>query len=274
LARSQSRFPLATIDRQRVHSDEALALVLSALGRQYGRSTDDIVILTTLPDAWRSDARGLIAKLEGQHEVRIGPGRSKRTFGIKRAVVRPQSLGLIVSAALKLGSGRPIIQDQSILSNAVAGVDLGYKTVNLGGYGPNAEHRDQFSFSADLGVSNLVGRITSRIYDDLNVSLPPARISAAFKAGKLVLPGQSISFKNGWVGMLIEEQAASVVSQMRSLWGNGLQFEHLIIGSGGAGVLGKPIADLYGHPNTILPKQASQFDVAEGLYLWLMKQAG
>lgn len=272
LARGQSRLTVSTIDRSRVHSDEALALVLSALARQFGRSTQDIVLLTTLPDAWRSDAKPLAAKLTGSHEILLGSKRTKRTFSIKRVVVRPQSLGLITAAAFKLGQGKPVVNNQAILSNAVAAVDIGYKTVNLGGFNPAAEHRAQFSGSFDLGVRTLVERITQRIYDDAGTQLSPARISDGFKAGKLNLSGQTISFKNGWVSSLVEEQATSIVSQMRTLWGNGRQFEHIIIGSGGAGVLGQSIKAAYGHPQTILNKQTSQFDVAEGLFLWLLKQ--
>lgn len=270
-ARDQSRHPIATIDRSRVASDEALALALSALARLYGRSQEDITLIASIPDGWFKDGGGLRDKLIGTHTIKVGAKQAKRTFGVKQVIVRPQSLGAYAASAYSLGQGGKVrTRNESVLAGYTATLDIGYNTVNFGSYGQRGQYRPEFSDSAPLGVYGLISRVTKRVYDDSNTLLQPARIAAAFKSGKLDLAGHPVNFKNGWVAELVDEHAASIVARMTTHWSTGLDYNTLIIASGGAGIFGKAIKTRYAHPNTLMP-EVSQFQVAEGLYLWAQK---
>jgi len=274
-ALGQALYPQATLDRSRILSSEVRALVLSALARAYPAGAEGIHIYLTLPDEWMSDRQALQAQFTGNLSLAYGPDARPVTYEVVQVSILPQALSAYISAVFTFGSNAQVILDQKAIFHAAALVcEIGYKTANIAALGPRGEYRNYNPRprSVSAGAYHLVERARLALADEYSAQVDRADISRAFKAaGKIHLASGPIDlFKV--LAPTIEAQAALIVSELRTAAGSGQTYQHFLIRSGGAGVLGKAVAAQFAHPNTILASTPDQFDVALGAAMWAKRQ--
>ncbi len=206
------------------------ALVKAALSRIQGNGipAEEIIAtakyVTGLPATWSTDqelARALAQRL------RVGTG----VADLKPRVIA-EPLGIVYAALLNNDgevAGDPVLQ-----TGKVAVIDLGHHTVDVAVVDrmrPMPERLATFQ----LGTSKPLAAIKQRLAARFEIDYSLHAVDQAMQVGKIKVAGQMIDLPSG-TEQPLRDNGAAIAVQLRELWGNGGQFDTILIGGGGSAV--------------------------------------
>jgi len=222
LARKQSRFKAAVLDRSRLGSDFYRILFRAAIG-QVVLQNSRLRVVTQLPVNWYSDRDELDALL-GQHEVILN-GR-RRVYEVEQILKVPDGFGALCSMLLNAQSR---VKDHNLEAGRVGVIDLGSRTTSFTMYDgmvfiPTA------SGSVDTGLVKLWQAVQADLSAEFREEFSLHEVDQALRAGEIRIGGEAYP-----VGGTVHAQA--MAEELRSfgqtLWGRGLRLDRILLSGGG-----------------------------------------
>lgn len=268
-AYNQGLYPHTTLDRARLQAPEILALIFSAIIRLKPKEPTITDLAVTIPDGWYQADRDVFAShINGRHKVAYGPKAKEVELTIKKTQVFPQSLGAYANQVYHKSAGKLAYANRSISEGPAIVCDIGHGNLNLATYGRGGVYQNSnpVPISPLLGAHNLVRDSIAQIYAQTSAEFNSHQIIEAIKAGQIKIGGRPVPIVD-LIGELITRQSEAIADAMRGFTGRGLNFDTVLITSGGANIFGTQVKKMYAHPNTIVAGDSA--DVSRGLAIYL-----
>lgn len=192
---------------------------LGQFGNLNGSSTG--ICVTGLPATWAADREK--AKQIGE--------RLRAATPIYRSIrVIPEPLGLVYSVLLD--NNGTLAGDPAMHSGQVAVVDIGHHTVDVAVIQrmiPVPSGLDTYQ----LGTARPLQQIRAQLGQVFERELTLYETDQAVRAGRLRVAGQLQALPSEWDRPL-RDNGELIATRLVEAWGRGAQFDHILIGGGGA----------------------------------------
>jgi len=243
----QSRFLRRREDRAWIESNEWYNLFLAAMSELTTATYAEIRLVTGLPVAFFDDRAVMRERLLGRHRCQR-EGRTAQMFDVADCRVIPQPFGALLAEVL---DRRGRITDNVLATGNVGVVDVGGKTCNLLSVNKLSEIRDETG-SVDVGGWTAIRAIRDYLtghYPGLE-RLHDHRIADAVIARRIRYYGETIDLTTA-VEDILAPMADKVIAEATHLWGDAATLDALLIGGGGALLLGPYITRHFRHARVI-----------------------
>ncbi len=206
------------------------ALVKGALSRVQGNGipAEELIasakVVTGLPATWSTDSelcRALIQRLKtatGNLNLRA------------RVIAEP----LAIVYAKLLDDAGEVVGDPVLQGGKVAVIDLGHHTVDVGVIDA-MRPQPQTLATFQLGTAKPLAAIKQRLAARFEIDFPLHAVDLAVRTGTIKVAGKTTNLLAGW-DQPLRENGATIAVQLGELWGNGAQFDAILIGGGGSAV--------------------------------------
>jgi plasmid segregation protein ParM len=261
----QSRFLQRREDRHWTESAEWYALFLASLTELSDANVVELRIVTGLPIAYYNDRANVRDRLLGDHKVQR-EGRHAQTFKVASVNVIPQPYGALLAATL---DDRGSIADDALATGAVGILDVGGKTTNL----LSVSHLSEIgreTASVGVGAWDAVRAVRSWLnqhYPDLE--LRDHQIVEAVITRQLRYFGEPVNLGEA-VDDALEPLADHVIAEALQLWNGGAALDAILVGGGGALLLGPYIRRHFRHARVV---EDAVFANALGFYRFAQRLA-
>jgi len=248
--------PLTALNQARINDDSYIpALVKSGLrhltpnGQSVEATVAQAFCVTGLPATWSTDRDLANTLVERLRQVGLRP---------RRVIAEPVGLGY----ACVLNDDGEIVGDERILSGKVAVIDIGHHTVDgcvLNKLAPVPKSLLTYNLGTAHALLEVAQQLSARYELELNLY----QADQAVRRGVLTLGGADEPLPQGHDAP-ITEMARSVADRLKAAWGNGLQFDAILIGGGGENL--RPVVDTLCEtfPRNARPTTFGQMGVALG----------
>lgn len=246
LAQTQSRLQFTLLDRSWIKSRQYRILFLTALGelRTAGGSEEaQFKVVTGLPVEYYQDKEVVAGPILGTHQIKIN-GR-QRELKVVRLKVIPQPVGSLFHLILN-SEGR--IQGGEMARSRVGIIDIGYYTTDFV-LVDELEFIDKASGSINVGMGTVYQTLARKISEQFgfrNLSLP--RVERYLREEALRIHGKRREIRP-LAEPVLAETAESILSQARTIWGEGQDLDRVLITGGGAEVLKDYLS---GYPQAVI----------------------
>lgn len=232
--------PQATVDKERTISEEGLTLLAAAMTLLApDKSTEFINLVIGLPVMhYETLKQKYLTAAKTQHVVdRIslsGDKVDRKYFSVSDAKVLPQPFGTLFDRIL---NERGELIDKTLATGKIGIIDIGYNTLDLA-RADNLEYINPRSTSfSGLGMFTAFQALSTEIYRNMGIEIPPERIESVIRKGEIKVSGQPVSIeKYKWTAF--QEAASQVLSRVKSTWPDRWELDQILITGGGAILLG------------------------------------
>ncbi len=244
---SQSRFIRRREDRQWIESQEWYNLALAALTELTTAKRAELRIVTGLPVVFYDDRAMLRDRLLGDHRVQREE-RHAQTLKVVDCRVIPQPFGALLSVTL---DDRGRIIDHDLATGAVGVIDVGGKTTNLlsvhhlSEIAPETSSVNKGAWDAVRAIREWLARHCPGLED-----LRDHQIIEAIIAREVKYYGEPVDL-SAVVEEALEPLAEDVMAAVTHLWNGGATIDAILIGGGGALLLGPYICHRFRHARIV-----------------------
>ena len=264
---TQSRFLQRREDRHWVESAEWYALALASLTELTTAKAVELRIVTGLPVAFYADRQVVRDRLLGDHRVQR-EGRHAQTLKVVDCRVIPQPFGTLLAACLD-SKGR--IVDRDLATGAVGVIDVGGKTTNLLSVNRLSEISRETA-SVNVGAWDVVRAVREYLADRYPglEDLRPHQVVEAVINRQVRYYGEPVDL-SGVVEDILEPLAEQVLAEATQLWNGGATLDAVLVGGGGALLLGPYIRRHFRHARVV---EEPVFANALGFWRFAQRLAG
>jgi len=222
---------VSILDRVRYRSPSFVALAREAL-RQVLPEPAPMRILTGMPAAWFADATA-------RQQLADAVATAARPWGSAQVTVAPEPAGVYYAYLFERGT-----LDLGRKAEQVGVFDLGYRDAGVAWFSGG---RYAGGGSVPGGMVESLGEIKRLIAATYGMELNPHEVDLAVQRGGLIVEGERRTLPPGSAEALTKG-LETVVSTGRNLWPNGGRgLDALVIGGGGAHVLGEALRRAFPH---------------------------
>lgn len=242
----QSRFLKRREDRRWIEGDEWYALFLAALTELTDATVAEVRIVTGLPVAFFDDRKTLRDRLLGEHRVQR-EGRRAQVFRVVDCHVIPQPFGILLAVAL---DDRGRIADTALASGVVGVLDIGGKTTNLLAVHRLNEIRRETA-SVNVGAWDAVRAVREWLAERCpELDLRDHQVIEAVIARQVRYYGSPVDLSDA-IDAALEPLADEVVAAASQLWNGAAGLDAILVGGGGALLLGPYIQRHFRHARVV-----------------------
>jgi plasmid segregation protein ParM len=249
--------PRATVDTDRTVGEEGMTLLAAAMALLTDRSAINTNLVVGLPVRnYEMLKNQYLQQTQTLHNVELltltGVPVERKYISVGEAKVLPQPFGAFFNLILDDKGG---FVREDLAMGKVGIIDVGYNTLDLA-RADRLEYINPRSTSfAGQGIFNAFQTLSSEIYRKHKVEIPPERIEAVVRAGKLKISGNEISIHTE-METAFREAAAQIISRVKSLWPDRWELDLILLAGGGAILLAKYLLAEFGQQAIIAPEPA------------------
>ncbi len=141
---------------------------------------------------------------------------------------------LAIVYARLLNNDGDVVGAPELQQGKVAVIDLGHHTVDVGVIDAMRPQPHTLA-TFQLGTAKPLAAIKQRLAARFEVDFSLHAVDQAVRTGTIKVAGKTIDLPQGW-DQPLRDNGATIAVQLGELWGNGAQFDAILIGGGGSAV--------------------------------------
>lgn len=262
-ALKQSRHRERREDRAWIETDLYEDLFLVAL-TELTTASATVNVVTGLPVAFYEGDKEKFQDLLTRQFTCKRAGRNVQRFDIHCLRVVEQGFGILLSEVLS-NSGR--IVDTDLALGKIGVVDAGGKTCNFVSV-HGMEEIAKESTSVDAGGWDVIRAVGEYIQTELpGLDLSGHEVAEAVQNGYVTRFGEQVSIASA-IEIEAERLANEIISTATQLWNGGARLDAILVGGGGAHLVGKYVKRAYRHARVV--SESPEF--ANAIGYWRLAQ--